>query len=119
MLRLLQYLLFLFRFWVVENGVRGESCAESGHPTELWCPVVFQPMCVDRTIRCSAPPNPAGANIDVLHTYIDDLAEVNTTIHYTCPGRKHFFDYPVSEDFVSYYYETNINDTTIACNNDG
>ena len=109
------------RYWAVERGgVEGETCLNSGHDSELWCRTITQPMCHDRTIRCSPPPEPLGALI----TYpaivtTEDYSEYKTTINYRCPGRKHAFGYPVGPDFVSYYYTVNIKEIEISCNKDG
>ena len=76
-------------------------------------------MCQDRTIRCSTPPNPAGAVItypNIVTT--DDYSEYKTTINFLCPGRKHAFSYPVGDDFVSFYYTTNIHEIEMTCNKD-
>lgn len=75
---------------------------------------------MDRTIRCAEPPLPANTNITIISSpNPDDLSEANTRIRYFCPDAKHYFDYPVGEDFVSYYYTENINDIDMTCNNDG
>jgi hypothetical protein len=36
----------------------------------------------------------------------------------TSPDPKHFFDFPAN-DFVSYYYTTNINSLNVTCTKDG
>ena len=104
----------------MEGGVDGESCTQSENDTALWCEHFLSPMCVDRTIRCAAPPLPPNTNITfIVAPNPDDYSEVNTTIHYFCPEDKHYFNYPVGPDFVSYYYSTNLNDIKMTCNNDG
>ena len=78
------------------------------------------PACVDRTIRCDPPPSPAKANINfVTEPNPDDLSEYGTSIEFECPDRLHYFDYPVEQPFVSFYYTTNINYVNVSCNQDG
>ena len=42
--------------------------------------------------------------------------EYGTEIQFTCPNYKHYFDYSVPDNLVSFYYSTNINTTTLTCN---
>ena len=41
---------------------------------------------------------------------------MGTSIEYFCPDRNHYFDYPVDEPFISFYYSTNINSINVTCN---
>ena len=40
--------------------------------------------------------------------------EYGTTIHYECSER-YYFDYPIPEDFISFYYTDNVNIIDIKC----
>ena len=111
----------LIRTWTVEGGLDGETCGDFRYDDdELWCSYVLIPPCVDRTIRCSTPPKPEKAIITILDTpnpKTDD--EMGTQIEYSCPDRLHYFDYPVEEPFISFYYTTNINFINVSCNYNG
>ena len=41
---------------------------------------------------------------------------MGSRIEYFCPYRLHYFDYPVEEPFISFYYTTNIAAINISCN---
>ena len=112
---------FYFRVWTVTGGIDGETCTDwKADDNELWCSYVLIPACVDRTIRCDPPPSPAKANINfVTEPNPDDLSEYGTSIEFECPDRLHYFDYPVEQPFVSFYYTTNINYVNVSCNQDG
>ena len=40
------------------------------------------------------------------------------SIEYTCPDKMFYFDYPVGDKFISYYYTVNINAINVTCNKD-
>ena len=44
--------------------------------------------------------------------------EIGTTILYSCPEEKYYFDYPVGENFTSFYNTININSINVTCNED-
>ncbi len=48
----------------------------------------------------------------------DNNREIGTTILYTCPEEKFYFDYPVGDNFISYYNTININNINVTCNQD-
>ena len=76
--------------------------------------------CVDRTIFCNEPPSPERAKIEFAEQPNPaSIRELDTVIQYSCPNLKHYFDYPVGNNFVSYFYTTNINSINITCNHDG
>jgi hypothetical protein len=66
-----------------------------------------RPISAAATIVISNQPNPLSQS---------DYA---TALEYSCPQRLHFFDYPVADPFVSFYYTTNINRVNVTCNKDG
>ena len=103
------------------NGVNGETCTDwKTNDTELWCTNLQIPDCVDRRIYCTDPPRPERATISVVvkpNSFND--REYKTEIQYSCPEHMHFFDYPVGDSFVSYYYTTNIRSINVTCNQDG
>ena len=102
------------------GGLDGESCVQSESTSELWCEHFISPMCVDRTVRCAAPPLPANTEITFLNvTNPDDYSEMGTRIRYRCPGNKNYFDYPLPDDFVSYFHSVNLNEMEMSCNMDG
>ena len=109
------------RVWSVTGGIDGETCTDwKDGDDELWCSYVLIPACVDRTIRCDPPPSPAKANINfVTEPNPEDLSEYGTSIEFECPDRLHYFDYPVDQPFISFYYTTNINYVNVSCNQDG
>ena len=77
-------------------------------------------MCVDRTIRCATPPTPTTPITEHLATpNPNDLSEVNSEIRYTCEGRNVYFDYPLSTNFISYFYELALTSIKISCNKEG
>ena len=45
--------------------------------------------------------------------------EFGTTILYSCPEEKYYFDYPVGDNFTSFYNTLNINAISVTCNNNG
>ncbi len=45
--------------------------------------------------------------------------ELGTTILYSCPEEKYYFDYPVGDNFTSFYNTININALNVTCNQDG
>jgi hypothetical protein len=45
--------------------------------------------------------------------------EFMTSLQYTCPQRLHYFDFPVGNNFVSYYYTKNINSINVTCTKEG
>ena len=108
-----------YSYWTVENGLNGETCADKKQDDdELWCDDVLIPSCVDRAIRCTHPPNPERSDI-IFHNKPDEQGrEYKTEITYQCPGRLHYFDYPVGDDFISFYYTDNINEISVECNQD-
>lgn len=84
------------------------------------CSSVTIPDCADRTILCSEPPIPERSVMNfTMKPNQNSNKEYGTKIEYWCPDRMHFFDYPVGENFVSYYYTKNINMITVTCNKDG
>ena len=84
------------------------------------CPFVIIPDCVDRTILCSEPPIPERSVMNFTSKpNPNSNREYGTTIEYFCPDRLHFFDYPVDDNFVSYFYTKNINSIVVSCNQDG
>ena len=70
---------------------------------ELWCEDVIIPECVDRAILCTEPPKPKRAKINYVKLPQPDRYEYLTEIHYECQEH-YYFDYPVPEDFISFYY---------------
>lgn len=113
-------MIFFFSEWTISNGVIGESCPSSSHPTDNVCSEISQPLCVDRTIRCTPLPDFGISDVAVLNApNSDDLTEFGTIIQVTCLGRNHYFDFSVPDDLISFYYSTNINQTTFTCNRDG
>ena len=104
--------------WTVEGGINGETCSDyKSDDNELWCSYVLIPGCVDRTVKCSPPPNPAKAKITIKDRPNPNANdEMGTSIEYYCPDRLHYFDYPFDEPFVSFYYTTNINYVNVSCN---
>ena len=40
------------------------------------------------------------------------------SIEYSCPDKMFYFDYPVGDKFISYYYTVNINAINVTCNKD-
>ena len=42
-----------------------------------------------------------------------------TSIEYSCPDSRFYFDYPIGNSSTSYYYTTNINAINVTCNKDG
>ena len=42
--------------------------------------------------------------------------EYGTEVQFTCPQSKHYFDYSIPADLVSFFYSTNINTITLSCN---
>ena len=109
-----------FRYWTVENGINGETCADKNvEDDELWCEDVVIPECVDRAILCTPPPMPARANIIYNKRPDPQRFEFKTEIQYQCPDRNHYFDYPVPDDFISFYYTDNIDTIDISCTQDG
>ena len=110
-----------FRKWSVENGILGETCTNWNHnSSELMCTSVTIPDCVDRTILCSEPPIPDRSVMNFTSKpNLNSSKQFGTMIEYSCPDRSHFFDYPVGENFVSYYYTKNINAINVTCNHDG
>ena len=109
------------RVWTVTGGIDGETCTDwKADDDELWCSYVSIPACVDRTIRCDPPPSPDKANNNVLtQSNPNALDEYGTSIEFECPDRLHYFDYPVEEPFISFYYTININYVNVSCNRDG
>jgi hypothetical protein len=109
------------RVWTVDRGVAGETCTDyKDDDSELWCQYVRIPDCVDRTVRCTEPPTPAKALKTITqYSQTGEIDELGTSIDYTCPDRLHYFDYPVAEPFISFYYTNNINDINVTCNDDG
>ena len=101
----------------------GETCTNWNRDnSELFCSFLSIPDCTDRTIYCSEPPMPERANItfpDRPNPYSNK--EYGTSIEFSCPDPKHYFDYPVGADFVSHYYTTSqyINAMNVSCNRDG
>ena len=112
---------FIQREWAIANGMRGENCVSSTHATDNICKDVWQPQCVDRTIRC----NPLQENFGITDVEIlsapnpSDLTEAGTDIKLSCLNHNYYFDFSVPEDLVSFYYSNNINVTTMYCNKDG
>ncbi len=108
------------RLWTVEGAIPGETCTDTDDTdSELWCDFLTIPPCEDRSIRCTPSPNPEKANktfTEKPHPLND--FELGTSIDYYCPDRLHYFDFPVGDDFVSFYYTTNINFINITCNAD-
>jgi len=84
------------------------------------CSTVYIPDCADRTIFCSEPPFPERSVMNfTIKTNPNSNREYGTKIEYSCPERLHFFDYPVGDNFISYYYTKNINAINVTCNQDG
>ena len=109
-----------FKYWTVENGINGETCAnKNSNNNELHCEYVQIPQCVDRAILCSDPPMPARAKIDFIKRPDLERYEHKTEIHYKCPDRNHYFDYSVGNDFISYAYTENIKAINVTCNQNG
>jgi len=44
--------------------------------------------------------------------------EIGTRILYSCPEENYYFDYPVGENFTSYYNTLNINSINVTCSQD-
>ena len=114
----------IFRTWEIENGVANETCTNEKpefNDGKLHCKHWTIPMCVDRTIRCATPPSPGTpTKTEVLSSPDpDDLRIMHTEIRYTCEQRNYYFDYPLSNDFVSYHYEPTMNNIKITCNKEG
>lgn len=108
------------KFWTVENGINGETCADKKFDDdELWCEDVIIPDCVDRAILCSVPPTPARANIVFDNRPDPNRFEYKTEINYKCPDRNHYFDYPVPDNFKSFHYTDNVNEINVICNKNG
>jgi hypothetical protein len=111
----------MFRMWEVTNGWSGETCSNSHpdpdlEPDALWCQFLKIPDCVDRTINCTQPPYPSNANISVIsQTNPNSLIEYGTELLYNCPDIKHYFDYPVGYNFISYNFTDNIDTINITC----
>lgn len=77
-------------------------------------------MCVDRTVRCAPPPRPVTPKTEILASPDpNDLRRMHTEIRYTCEKRNHYFDYPLSDNFVSYFYEPALNQIKLTCNKEG
>ena len=112
--------------WTVEGGLDGETCTDyiSGDndlDQSLLCSFLNVPACVDRTVRCSPPPNPVAKSDMVIidRPNPNAMDEMGTVIEYSCPDRMHYFDYPVEEPFISFYYTTNIDYINVTCNLNG
>ena len=109
-----------YRYWSVENGINGETCADKKlDDDELWCEDAVIPECVDRAILCTPAPVPARANIVFSNRPHPEKFEHKTEIQYQCPDRLHYFDYPVPDDFISFHYTDNVNAINITCTEDG
>ena len=107
-----------YKYWTVQNGINGETCAnKNSNSNELWCEDVFIPECVDRSILCTTPPIPKRAEMIISERPNIKTYEYKTEIHYKCQERYHF-DYPVPNDFISFYYTENINEINVRCTED-
>ena len=105
----------------MDNGIIGETCSDfKSDDNELWCENVYIPDCADRTIRCSKPPsNPIMSEVKILYETDPNITDVyKTHIEYTCPQWQHYFDYPVENPFISFFYTNNIDKIEIVCNKD-
>lgn len=96
----------------------GETCI--GPQADGSCSDVYIPDCVDRTIYCNPLPSFSNAAVDILNEP-DPLSPniLNSSYRLTCTGDNHYFDYSVPTDLVSFYYSTNINETTLTCLKEG
>ena len=110
-----------FRKWTVANGIDGETCTDwKTGDTELWCAYARIPSCADRRIYCTEPPQPERATIKVTNKPNTlNNRQYLTSIEYACPDKKYYFNYPVGDNFVSYYYTNNVNSINVTCNQDG
>lgn len=109
-----------YRFWEVIGGIEGETCLESNHSSELWCKNVTLFPCADRTILCNPLPSFLNTTVQMLQEpETGNFTVFNTSISLTCPNENFYFDYSVPANLVSFFYSTNINETTLTCNKDG
>ena len=118
--------------WAADGGIKDETCVnKKAFPnttvddSELWCENLYIPDCEDRSILCTEPPLPleksAGGRtiIEWSRSNPSRNNEMDTTVKYSCPDRRHYFNYPVGPDFVSYYYTTNLNSINATCTKEG
>jgi len=70
-----------------------------------------------RSILCTTPPIPKRAEMVFSERPNINKYEYKTEIHYKCQEHYHF-DYPVPDDFISFYYTENINEIDVRCTED-
>ncbi len=105
---------------MVDGAIPGETCTDTDDTDGiLSCSFLAIPPCEDRSILCTPPPRPDKADITFIQkpNPLSDH-ELETIIEYFCPDRLHYFDYPVGNNFISFFYTTNINYINITCNAD-
>ena len=102
-------------YWEYDNGIEGETCINK--QPDGTCERVFIPDCHDRSVYCKSLTTPGNATKALIaQPNIDNEYEFGTKIQFTCQQHKHYFDYSVQEDLVSFFYSTNINQITLTCN---
>ena len=73
--------------------------------------------CVDRTVYCTPLSAPANSTKSIIsQPNINNLVELGTSVKYTCTLPNWYFNYSVPANLTSFYYSTNINNSTLTCN---
>ena len=111
------YLFFLnfFRFWLADYQAPNETCFDP--QSDGSCKQIYIPDCVDRTVYCSQLPSPKDAVMTVLtQTNSRNLSQLGTSVMFSCPLEDWYFNHSTPLNLTSYFYSTNIKNTTLTCN---
>ena len=100
--------------WQPDYQIEGETCVNK---QSEGCEKIYIPECVDRNIYCKNVTTPINASRLIKEQPNPPSENVyNTVIQFKCQEINWYFDYKLPEPFISYYYSTNIAETTLTCN---
>ncbi|TRY71799.1 hypothetical protein TCAL_10551, partial [Tigriopus californicus] len=103
--------------WKVLGGMKDETCQEPKQ--DGTCGEIYFPPCVDRAVRCSNIELPENAlKTMVLEVDSMDHSLMGTKYKISCSLENYYFDYSIPSGTLSYFYSTNINETTFECHQD-
>lgn len=115
---LLMFHLKNFSTWVSDiYSNTGETCVNK--MSDGSCQSIFIPDCEDRNVYCSNLQKPANSTKILITQPVPGLNIMGTVVTFTCTNRNWYFNYTTPPNLVSFYYSTNINTSTLSCNNYG
>ena len=102
-------------YWEYDFGIEDSTCI--GRQADGTCETIAIPDCEDRTVYCQPLETPDNSTRELLmQPNNQNELEFGTKIQFSCPQYAHYFDYAIPDGTSSFYYSTNINTTTLTCN---